>query len=318
MSSYNNSVYVANFAAAFFAFRLKLFARDYLQHGNTLQRHIFTITNGNFDEEFPIDIAAVHNKDETSSNNNFENSLTTQYLHSNSCPNDINLYFENPAFESDFECGNSVEVINGPHSGSRSPKPTIPKIDNFVRYRSGLPNNSNVLFQDETSNAQNENQEKVIGCRRYETWPSPKARRRSLTRTLNQPRSFSEADNCPYCRQNRQNAPSTETDSKKQISVNCNSHKCKDNRYKSSLRRHAMAGPPLSNSLDDHAVESLSKEDLLVLWKRSEIELQTKLNRIISQNNHLRQMINIVEAAECELRETAEETTEDFIKVTKL
>lgn len=72
----------------------------------------------------------------------------------------------------------------------------------------------------------------------------------------------------------------------------------KDNRVKSTIRRHALAQFKRHSTsvFDECAVEALSKEDLLVLWKRSEIELQTKLNKLQSQNNHLKCLLAIVES----------------------
>ena len=176
-------------------------------------------------------------------------------------------------------------------------------------------------FNDYTENTATVSSEQMVRCRRYETWPSPKARRKSLKRSVNQPSSFSAADQrCPYCKH------TDKSDNHKPIlrhhingQSDGNSPAYKDNRFKSSLRRHAMSGSHCSNTLDDSAVETLSKEDLLILWKRAEIELQTKLNRIISQNNHLRRMIDIAEEADSVSNDRLDNTQRrESFKVTKL
>ncbi|XP_071119243.1 glutamate receptor ionotropic, NMDA 3A-like [Haliotis cracherodii] len=63
--------------------------------------------------------------------------------------------------------------------------------------------------------------------------------------------------------------------------------KLKDNRVKSTLRRHAMSGYQAHvpvDYLDECTIESLSKEDLLLLWKKSELELQRRLREIQTRN----------------------------------
>ena len=73
--------------------------------------------------------------------------------------------------------------------------------------------------------------------------------------------------------------------------------KMKDNRVKSTIRRHAIAKfrKHSSSVFDECAVDALTKEDLLVLWKRSEIELQTKLNKVTLQNAHLKRLLRMVD-----------------------
>ncbi|XP_060076624.1 glutamate receptor ionotropic, NMDA 3A-like [Ylistrum balloti] len=73
--------------------------------------------------------------------------------------------------------------------------------------------------------------------------------------------------------------------------------KMKDNRVKSTIRRHAIAKfrRQSSSVLDECAVDALTKEDLMVLWKRSEIELQTKLNKVTLQNAHLKKLLRMVD-----------------------
>ena len=305
-----------------------MFARDYIQHGHNTRRHVFTVSSGTFDDDLLDELPVFSNIDEITQNNkSFDKSLSTKNLLSGSCPNDMYLYIDNPVFNSDFETGQNINNQSSPQAGRATQANTsLPKIVNFMR------NSSNVQIQrstkkemtskDESENSQNEDLEQMTRCRRYETWPSPKTRKKSLKRNAHQPSSFSEADQyCPYCGQNCKPGTHTRTEfHSKTRSMDGGVNTCKDNRLKSSIRRHAMAEDHFSNSLDDHAVESLSKEDLLVLWKRSEIELQTKLNRIISQNNQLRQLIAIAEAAECCLQEQArtEDATDESIKITKL
>ncbi|KAK3577736.1 hypothetical protein CHS0354_005828 [Potamilus streckersoni] len=69
----------------------------------------------------------------------------------------------------------------------------------------------------------------------------------------------------------------------------------KDNRVKSTIRRHTMTGFHLSSSaaLDKCAVEALSKADILVLWKQSEIELKTRLYQIEAQNRYMLHIIKL-------------------------
>ncbi|KAL8577412.1 hypothetical protein ACOMHN_021592 [Nucella lapillus] len=64
----------------------------------------------------------------------------------------------------------------------------------------------------------------------------------------------------------------------------------KDNRVKSTIRRHALSGYQSqlpSDCLDDCTLEALSKEDLLLLWKRSELELQYRLQDVVTRNRRL-------------------------------
>ena len=308
-----------------------MFARDYRQHGNNFRRHIFTVSDGSFDDDIIAEeTAEVYNINEVTKNNKtFDKSFSTRNLLSNSCPNDMQVYFDNPVFESDFECENNLQNGSICLPASNISKPSIPKIVNFTTHRSNNPDDSSNVNPDahytanrtfkETDNRQTEIRDLGQRPRRYETWPSPKTRRKSLTRNLNQQRSFTPADHCcPDCRLNNQEHCDIRCGVGKSKSFQGTGHNCKDNRFKSSIRKHAMADPSsLTHSLDEHAVESLSKEDLLVLWKRSEIELQTKLNRIISQNNHLRQMISIVEAVDDDVQETTEGSN-GSVRVTRL
>lgn len=57
-----------------------------------------------------------------------------------------------------------------------------------------------------------------------------------------------------------------------------------DNRVKSTLRRHAMSGQQNQLSadfIDEYTLDALSKEDVLILWKKSEIELESRLQEVI-------------------------------------
>ncbi|GAB1608404.1 glutamate receptor ionotropic, NMDA 3A-like [Argonauta hians] len=70
--------------------------------------------------------------------------------------------------------------------------------------------------------------------------------------------------------------------------------KMKDNRVKSTIRHHALRGVrPLlpASMIDECTIEALSKEDLLVMWKSSEIELQKKLGEVIEQKEKLKRLI---------------------------
>lgn len=89
-----------------------------------------------------------------------------------------------------------------------------------------------------------------------------------------------------------------EKSTSKQRSYYSSSVRLKDNRVKSTIRRHALAQFKRHSTtvFDECAVEALSKEDLLVLWKRSEIELQTNLNKLQSQNNHLKCLLQIADS----------------------
>ncbi|XP_062582456.1 uncharacterized protein LOC134244210 [Saccostrea cucullata] len=93
----------------------------------------------------------------------------------------------------------------------------------------------------------------------------------------------------------------------------------KDNRLKSSIRSHAMATRRHSESaFDDCAVDALSKEDLLVLWKKSEIELQTSLNRVTQENAHLKRLLRVVEVSESVPREEVSKEEPAHITATPL
>lgn len=68
-----------------------------------------------------------------------------------------------------------------------------------------------------------------------------------------------------------------------------------DNRVKSTLRRHALSGYQSQmpvEYLDECTLEALSKEDLVILWKKSELELQTKLNDVMNRNKRLAMAID--------------------------
>ena len=82
----------------------------------------------------------------------------------------------------------------------------------------------------------------------------------------------------------------------------------KDNRVKSTIRRHALAKfrRHSSSIFDECAVDALTKEDLLILWKKSEIELQTQLNRVSLQNVQLKRLLRIAEDTGHVIAENAE------------
>ncbi|XP_050401989.2 glutamate receptor ionotropic, NMDA 3A [Patella vulgata] len=66
--------------------------------------------------------------------------------------------------------------------------------------------------------------------------------------------------------------------------------KMKDNRVKSTIRRHALSGYQSQipvDYLDECTIDALSKEDLLILWKKSEIEMQRRLNEVKVRNRRL-------------------------------
>jgi len=121
--------------------------------------------------------------------------------------------------------------------------------------------------------------------------------------------NVTEPDNFPPCpiHKTQYNFPPSNTQdavtkreksTSKQRSYYSSSVRLKDNRVKSTIRRHALAQFKRHSTtvFDECAVEALSKEDLLVLWKRSEIELQTKLNKLQSQNNHLKCLLQIADS----------------------
>lgn len=114
--------------------------------------------------------------------------------------------------------------------------------------------------------------------------------------------NVTEPDNVPPCSDTPSNTQDAvqkrEKSTSKQRSYYSSSVRLKDNRVKSTIRRHALAQFKRHSTtvFDECAVEALSKEDLLVLWKRSEIELQTKLNKLQSQNNHLKCLLQIADS----------------------
>ena len=305
-----------------------MFTRDYIHYDRDMRRRVFTICSGSLDSGLLQDIPEVNNIDEISQNNkSTEQLLPIKHLKSNSSPNDMYLSFDNPVFESDFEVGNCSRNETSLNLPEKTKKDPLPKMVNITRNCSDnqcrQTNYNGIVMKGDSDNTPTESSEQMTRCRRYETWPSPKARKKSLKRSAYQPSSFSTADqHCPYCKSNGKSDNHNTFVSHRLADVgDGNSQAYKDNRFKSSLRRHAMSGSHCSNSLDACAVESLSKEDLLILWKRAEIELQTKLNRIISQNNHLRRMIDIAEEADSRrssLQENVDENNEDCFKVTKL
>ncbi|KAK3089927.1 hypothetical protein FSP39_007693 [Pinctada imbricata] len=100
--------------------------------------------------------------------------------------------------------------------------------------------------------------------------------------------------------------------------------KMKDNRVKSTIRRHALAKfrRHSSSIFDECAVEALSKEDLLILWKKSEIDLQTRLNRVSLQNVQLKKLLRIAEdtghVIKNESEDAKDDDDEDVFQVSRL
>ena len=59
---------------------------------------------------------------------------------------------------------------------------------------------------------------------------------------------------------------------------------------KSTLRSQALTGYPGqvgAHCVDGCTLEALSKQDLLLLWKRTELELQAKLTDVMNRNKRL-------------------------------
>lgn len=68
----------------------------------------------------------------------------------------------------------------------------------------------------------------------------------------------------------------------------------KDNRVKSTLRRHAarrLCSRIPAALMDQSTLDSLSKEDLLLMWKASEIEIYKKLDEVFKQTDRLKQTL---------------------------
>ncbi|XP_035826480.1 uncharacterized protein LOC118477915 [Aplysia californica] len=85
--------------------------------------------------------------------------------------------------------------------------------------------------------------------------------------------------------------------------------KLKDNRVKSTLRRHAMSGYQSqlpADFIDECTLEALSKEDLLVLWKKSEIDLESKLSEVLARNRRLSMAIDYLTSEPDKAREPEE------------
>ncbi|GFN73666.1 glutamate receptor ionotropic, nmda 3a [Plakobranchus ocellatus] len=64
----------------------------------------------------------------------------------------------------------------------------------------------------------------------------------------------------------------------------------KDNRVKSTLRHHAMSGYQSQipvDYIDDCTLEALSKEDVLLLWRKSELDLESRLHEVLARNRRL-------------------------------
>ncbi|GFR79493.1 glutamate [NMDA] receptor subunit 3A [Elysia marginata] len=64
----------------------------------------------------------------------------------------------------------------------------------------------------------------------------------------------------------------------------------KDNRVKSGLRTPSMSGHHSHlavDHIDKCTLEALSKEDVLILWKRSEFDLESRLHEVLARNRRL-------------------------------
>ncbi|XP_052777127.1 glutamate receptor ionotropic, NMDA 3A-like [Mya arenaria] len=231
--------------------------------------------------------------------------------------------FDNPVFELDATDGDFDFNMSNENSASSYSQPS----NSRVRFEN-LSLRSGVKVKTVTSNKTASISESPVTfsprVRRYETWPSPQTRRRSQKRCPdNNMRFFSsdvgqnslsskhmivneiETTRCRSC-----STQSTDSPYKRHP---CSRLEMKDNRVKSNLRHHAMASfeRRASYQLDASAVEALSKEDLLVLWKTSEIELQTKLNRLLQRNNHLRNLVDLVQAQQHAPRAVQSECADD-------
>lgn len=224
-----------------------------------------------------------------------------------------NSCFDNPVFEHD-----DIDIVIENHETSDNyNRCSIPREDELC---GGQPIVSNGSVNSRTSRhaigvcrkhcesePRNSSPTSWRKDKRYETWPSPKRRKRSVKRSQNNnAKSFSNADTVQVQQTDRivNEIPTVKcrtcssasldglTGRSNRLNINI-----KDNRLKSNIRSHAMAATERRRSMafDQGAVEALSKEDLLVLWKRSEIDLQTRLNRMLHQNSHLRKLVQLAE-----------------------
>lgn len=68
--------------------------------------------------------------------------------------------------------------------------------------------------------------------------------------------------------------------------------------------------------LDECTLEALSKEDLVILWKKSELELQTKLNDVMNRNKRLAMAIDYL--TKQEFNDVSEEVWRNFALVSEV
>lgn len=229
---------------------------------------------------------------------------------------DIDIAIENPGMSSRYENCN-IQIEDSHCNGWVNNESRINQMSNGTCSRSAA-DNSRINSESNIENTSHHWRK----SRRYETWPSPQTRKRSVKRTQNNnTKSFSNADREIIAQSYRivneipsktcRTCSTSSLDGLAQGRTQSVSLNLKDNRLKSDLRNHAMATTERRRSMafDQSAVEALSKEDLLVLWKRSEIELQTRLNKMLLQNNHLRRLVHIVE--EHQRKTDSERTKQD-------
>ncbi|XP_052777930.1 glutamate receptor ionotropic, NMDA 2B-like [Mya arenaria] len=251
--------------------------------------------------------------------------------------NSRDFVFDNPVFEQDDTDGDANSNLSNEDSfSSFNPAPNSSRVQ--------IENMSLTLETEEYKSIKRGKTASISErhvtfsphIKRYETWPSPQRRRRSLKRTsVNNVRSVPPGNNLTNFRQRsisskhmlvneietnrcrRCSSRPADSPSKRQ---SFSRFELKDNRIKSSLRYHTMASIERrpSHRLDASAFETLSKEDLLVLWKRSEIELQTKLNRILHHNNHLRNIVELIEEQHLAQRSRRIEIADDLPSVDEI
>ncbi|KAL4236945.1 hypothetical protein ACF0H5_005331 [Mactra antiquata] len=233
--------------------------------------------------------------------------------------------FYNPTFEADLDDTDEVKSLPAKHLTKNVGSRSMDRISDSWQQTSLLEQNQSPL-SERVSFSKTDSCK--IGRRRYETWPSPKTRKKSIKRKdANNSVSFCDStggsvnetvrivNELPTVHYNsRTGSVVSKSDLNATLAL-------KNNRFKSNLRDHAMSTVERqshSMALDKSAVEALSKEDLLVLWKRSEIELQTRLNHTLHQNNHLRQLVHIAEvfsgqdsSSNVEDRDTSQDNTEE-------
>ena len=251
--------------------------------GTGKTKEIFTISNGLTDDTSAVD---AHLR-----------SLNMQYSVNGRRYRDF--MFDNPVFEAEdkLESGAKFSITDEMADDKHAIEKVL--IHNSLNFApKSVGDNGECCSNEADDNSS-------VRTKRYETWPSPKAKKKRSQSCLTT--SFTNVDDVQQY-SNSSNPEVSVSVCRKCSSVSLDKYSqkhghtfnMKDNRLKSSIRHHAMAtiesDVPCRPSTC--AVEALSKEDLLVLWKRSEIELQTKLNRMLHQNKHLQQLVEFAE--ECQ------------------